>query len=166
MKNLSLRVKLMVLMGFFVLVLVGTLLFNSIASINKVGEFATSELTAVQEQQAEEMLAAAAMRAQAEVQFYLESSVAVVNSFAEVLSRTSVHNGGEPLSREEVRDLTEYMLKSAPNMNALYAQFEINGYDKKDSDNIGNARHSSDKGTLDTYWVLEEGEYVFLRQPA
>lgn len=161
MKNLSLRVKLMVLMGFFVLVLVGTLLFNSIASINKVGEFATSELTAVQEQQAEEMLAAAAMRAQAEVQFYLESSVAVVNSFAEVLSRTSVHNGGEPLSREEVRDLTEYMLKSAPNMNALYAQFEINGYDKKDSDNIGNARHSSDKGTLDTYWVLEEGEYVF-----
>jgi methyl-accepting chemotaxis protein len=148
-------------MGLFVFLLVGTLLYNSIASINNVGDFATEELTAVQQEQAEEMLKTAALRAKTEVQFYIGASVAVVDSFAEVLSDTAIHNKGLPLAREEVRSLTGSLLRSAPNMNALYAQFEINGYDGRDSDNVGNSRHSSDVGTLDTYWVLEDGEYVF-----
>lgn len=161
MKNLSLRIKLMVLMGLFVFLLVGTLLYNSIISITNVGDFATKELTAVQQVQAEEMLKTAALRAKTEVQYYIGASVAIVDSFAEVMSDTAIHNNGQPLSREEVRTLTNSLLRSAPNMNALYAQFEINGYDGRDADNIGNSRHSSDLGTLDSYWVLEDGEYVF-----
>ncbi|MFQ3231734.1 MAG: methyl-accepting chemotaxis protein [Reinekea sp.] len=151
----------MLLMGLFVFLLIGTLLFYAISSINTVGNFATEELTTVQQAQAEEMLKTAALRAKTEVQYYLGESVAVVDSFAKVMSDTSINNNGQPLSREEVRTLTQSILKSAPNMNALYAQFEINAYDGRDADNIGNSRHSSDLGTLDTYWVLEDGDYVF-----
>ncbi len=161
MDKLTIRFKLMVFTGTFIAIIIGILLVISMRSINSISDFASERMTESQRKQAEAQLQLAAENAQSQVTSYLGQTASIVTSFASVLSETAKANGGQPFSRYQVRDMTLYLLKSAPNMSALYAQFEKNGYDGLDAQNVGNTDHSSDVGTLDTYYVLEDGEYNF-----
>ncbi|ASA55208.1 methyl-accepting chemotaxis protein [Vibrio gazogenes] len=153
MSKFSIRIKLVVITGVFFACLVGVLIYLSAHSIRSLSDFSANELKLYQEEQAGLLLEAAASEVNAQVSNYLGDTAAVVTSFSKVLADTSVGNGGVPLARQKVKDMTLSLLKSSPNMNALYAQFEPNGYDGKDQASIGTGDHTSSIGTLDTYWL-------------
>ncbi|MGO2355304.1 MAG: methyl-accepting chemotaxis protein [Marinomonas foliarum] len=160
MSNLSIRVKLVFLVGFFAMCLVGIVILASTQSIRSINEFASDELNQVQKDQAETLLMSTANEAQTKVRVFLESTASTVTNFASLLTQTAIGNSGEPFSRERVHAMTKGFVKSTPTMSALYAQFEKNGYDQLDSTSPKNTLTTSDVGTLDVYWVKEEGQFV------
>ncbi|WP_341205686.1 methyl-accepting chemotaxis protein [uncultured Psychrosphaera sp.] len=89
----------------------------------------------------------------------LTQSFAPALMFAETLSNTAIPN--TPLSRELVRDMGRFALNSSPTISSIYAQFEANGYDNRDSEYLGSLNHSSPAGTIETYWIREDGQIVF-----
>jgi methyl-accepting chemotaxis protein len=89
----------------------------------------------------------------------LTQSFAPALQFANMLSNTAHPNS--PLARQQVRDLAKYSLESSPTISSLYAQFEPNGYDNLDSENVGGTTHSTPVGTLEVYWIRENGQPVY-----
>lgn len=160
MPNLSIRIKLVVLTGLFAVILVAILIFVSARSIGSIGGFATDELTQVQQDQAAALLKSTANNAQSNVEIFLGKTASTVTSFAALLNQTAVGNGGTPFTRDRIYQMTKDLLKSTPTMSALYTDFEKNGYDGKDADFPKETMNSSRVGTLDTYWILEDGKYV------
>ncbi|KUI98581.1 methyl-accepting chemotaxis protein [Vibrio sp. MEBiC08052] len=162
MSKFSIRIKLVVITGVFFACLVGILIYLSAHSIRSLSDFSANELKVYQEDQAGLLLESAASEVHAQVSDYLGDTAAVVSSFSKVLTDTAVGNGGIPLTRQKVKDMTLSLLKSSPNMNALYAQFEPNGYDGKDQQSMGTGDHTSSVGTLDTYWLTgDNGDYIY-----
>ncbi|QUX96221.1 hypothetical protein C0J08_12820 [Marinomonas sp. CT5] len=156
MSNLSIRLKLVAITGLFFSILIAILIYLSANSISSVSRFSAEELTKFEKEQAESLLKSAANQARSGVTNYLGGTATVVTSLAKVLTDTNLANGGTPYTRQQVKDLTLFMLKSAPNMSSLYSQFEPNGYDGKDKESMGKGDHTSDTGTLDAYWVKED----------
>lgn len=162
MSNLSIRLKLVVITGIFFACLIGILIFLSTTSIRSLSDFSTNELKLYQEDQAGLSLEAAASEVQSEVSTYLGNTAAVVSGFARVLTDTAASNGGTPVTRQQVKDMTLSLLLSAPYMDALYVQFEPDGYDGKDKESMGTGDHTSSVGTLDTYWLKAgAGELIY-----
>lgn len=93
-----------------------------------------------------------------QVRLFLEKAMVVTNESASILQATAVGSGGNPLSRERIKELNRIALAANPNISAFYTQLEPNGYDADDQNNRGNLAHSSNSGTLETYWVREAGE--------
>ncbi len=120
MSNLSIRLKLVVITGIFFACLIGILIFLSTTSIRSLSDFSTNELKLYQEDQAGLSLEAAASEVQSEVSTYLGNTAAVVSGFARVLTDTAASNGGTPVTRQQVKDMTLSLLLSAPYMDALY----------------------------------------------
>lgn len=160
MSNLSIRVKLVCLVGFFAVCLVGIMIWASTQSIRSINEFASDELNQVQKDQAETLLKSTASEAQTKVRGFLGATASTVTNFASLLTQTAKGNDGESFSRERVHAMTKGFLKSTPTMSALYAQFEKNGYDQLDNSAPKNTLTTSDVGTLDVYWVKEDGEFA------
>ncbi|WP_159931109.1 methyl-accepting chemotaxis protein [Oceanicoccus sp. KOV_DT_Chl] len=95
------------------------------------------------------------------VEAYLNSSAAVATTLAEVLTVSASANGGNPLSRERVKELTRDFLAANPQISAMYSQFEVNGYDGNDKNNIDQGDHSTPTGTLEVYWVRDAGKLEY-----
>ena len=74
---------------------------------------------------------------------------------AEVLSKTAVPQ--QPMAREQVKYLAEHTLSAVDSLSSVYVHFEANGYDGRDNDFIANSAHSTDSGSLEIYWVKENG---------
>ncbi len=162
MSKFSIRIKLVVITGVFFACLIGILIYLSAHSIRSLSDFSANELKLYQEDQAGLLLESAASEVHAQVSNYLGDTAAVVTSFSQVLADTAVGNGGLPFARQKVKDMTLSLLKSSPHMNALYAQFEPNGYDGQDQASMGTGDHTSSVGTLDTYWLKDGQEnYVY-----
>lgn len=89
----------------------------------------------------------------------LTQSFAPALQFANMLSNTAHPNS--PLARQQVMDLAKYSLESSPTISSLYAQFEPNGYDNLDNENVGGTTHSTPVGTLEVYWIRENGQPVY-----
>ncbi|WP_425640771.1 methyl-accepting chemotaxis protein [Marinomonas gallaica] len=157
MSKLSIRLKLVVITGIFFACLIGILIFLSANAIQSLSDFSTNELKLYQEDQAGLSLEAAASEVQSEVSSYLGHTAAVVSGFAKVLTDTAINNGGTPIARQQVKNMTLSLLLSSHNMDALYSQFEANGYDGKDKEYLGTGDHTSSVGTLDTYWLKADG---------
>ena len=89
----------------------------------------------------------------------IEESFSPVLVLAEIFSKTAYPN--TPMTREQVKYMGEHALNSTDTLSAIYAQFEANGYDNSDSKYVGELQHSSITGTLETYWVKENGQAVY-----
>ncbi|WNJ94413.1 methyl-accepting chemotaxis protein [Vibrio ruber] len=162
MSKFSIRIKLVVITGVFFACLIGILIYLSAHSIRSLSDFSANELKTYQEEQAGLLLESAASEVRAQVSNYLGDTAAVVSSFSKILTDTAVNNDGTPLTRQKVKEMTLSLLKSSPNMNALYVQFEPNGYDGKDQESMGTGDHTSSVGTLDTYWLKgDNGDYIY-----
>ena len=74
---------------------------------------------------------------------------------AKVLSKTAVPQ--QPMAREQVKYLAEHTLSAVDSLSSVYVHFEANGYDGRDNDFIANSAHSTDTGSLEIYWVKENG---------
>lgn len=91
----------------------------------------------------------------------LKESFSPALTLAKIFSSTASPNN--PLDRNEVSILTKSALQSTPSLSAIYTQFEANGYDQQDSDfaNTNANQHSSSVGTLEVYWIRENGKAVY-----
>lgn len=86
----------------------------------------------------------------------IEQSYTPLTVVAEVLKQTSTPN--TPLSREQVKHLARDTLNAVDSLSAVYIHFEQNAYDAKDSSSLGMQEHSTPTGSLEIYWVKENGQ--------
>ncbi|MGD8231879.1 methyl-accepting chemotaxis protein [Vibrio sp. TRT 1302] len=161
MKQISLKAKLLFVT---ISILLFTQAIGTYISTNSMLETSqqTKQLVSQQvEQSANAQLQLRAQEAAEQVSGYLNQAFVVPLTLAESFKSSSIHQGGTPFSRQQVKSLNKDMLIANPNVNAVYSQFEPDGYDGQDSEYIGDETHSSSSGTLEIYWVVEDGELVF-----
>tara|TARA_R110000744_G_scaffold56547_12_gene119290 strand:- start:12784 stop:14898 length:2115 start_codon:yes stop_codon:yes gene_type:complete len=89
----------------------------------------------------------------------LKQSFAPALILAETLAKTAYPN--TPFDRDVVNDLSHYALDATPTISSIYAQFEVNGYDRLDSKFLAFGQHSTPTGTLEVYWIKENGKAIF-----
>lgn len=89
----------------------------------------------------------------------LKQSFAPTLILAETLSKTA--HPSTPFSRDLVKQLSRFALDATPTVSSLYAHFEADGYDKLDSTFVDFGQHSSPTGSLEIYWINENGQAVF-----
>ncbi len=89
----------------------------------------------------------------------LKQSFSPALILAETLSKTAYPNTA--FTRDVVNDLSHYALNATPTISSLYSQFEPNGYDNLDSKFQGFGSHSTPTGTLEVYWIKENGQSVY-----
>lgn len=161
MNSLSLKLKLLVSTAsmLFVTQIVSTLL-NTI-SMTEASEYVRQLTKDIVLRSAQTQVQLKSEAAAERIEAYLNQSFVVPLSLSEMLKNTSVHVNGAPLSREEVKQLNHDMLRANPNISAIYSQMEMNGYDGLDSQYVDDSDHSTPSGTLELYWVREEGKLVF-----
>ncbi|MBB1271359.1 methyl-accepting chemotaxis protein [Psychromonas sp. SR45-3] len=89
----------------------------------------------------------------------LKQSFSPVLILAETLSKTAHPN--TPFNRGVVSNLNRYMLDATPTISSIYTHFEVDGYDGLDTQFIDFKQHSSPTGSLEIYWVKENGQATF-----
>lgn len=99
-----------------------------------------------------------AERASQRVSALLSRSFEPVKALANVYAQSAAPN--KSFSRDEVTSLVASTLESIDSASALYAQFENNAYDGKDADYKTAGRHSTPVGSLEVYFVKEDGKAV------
>lgn len=99
-----------------------------------------------------------AERASQRVSALLSRSFEPVKALANVYAQSAAPN--KSFSRDEVTSLVASTLESVDSASALYAQFENNAYDGKDADYKTAGRHSTPIGSLEVYFVKEDGKAV------
>lgn len=88
---------------------------------------------------------------------YINSVYRIPVSLANNLANSSA-KGGEGITREHVNNLVSSTLASHKDISSMYAQFEPNGYDPFDADNIGSEAiyNVADTGALEIYWIRNQ----------
>ena len=85
----------------------------------------------------------------------IEQSFTPLFVVSETLKNTARPN--EPMGREQVKYLAENTLTAVKSLSSVYIHFEANGYDGKDQQFINSTDHSTEAGSLEIYWVKENG---------
>lgn len=96
-----------------------------------------------------------------ETSVLLNRSADISQHLAAILSSTAVGASAPNYSRAQVKQLTYDLLLASPSISAIYAQFDPNGYDGRDSEFIGDQLYSSEIGSMGIYWVKDNGKPVF-----
>ena len=82
---------------------------------------------------------------------FINEAYRVPFSLAAILSGTA---GNDALSRESVVNLNKSILNNNESLSSIYSQFEVNGYDSKDTQFTNGYSHSVDgAGTLEIYFT-------------
>lgn len=166
MRTLSLRLKLLLATGMIlvltavVIIVITTLIFRD--SI----QTATDSMTASLSEQAEEIMSETALGTSQEIRRLLAVTLASASVLQQQIARSAIGAGEvPPYDREQLKRLVRNTLESNPFVSSVYAQFEPNGYDGKDSEYAGNLSHSSNTGTIEIYFTREGDQLVFHDNP-
>lgn len=155
----SIKLKLTIAFVFLILFCVSLLSYIAIYTL----KLTTSEQSEIVESQLKksvvQTLRLAGESSGKQISALLDENFSTTTGFAQVLQDSAIPN--EAFSRTQIRNISKSFLKSNQQISSLYAQFEPNGYDNKDNENIGKFEHSSDVGTLETYWLWENGSPTF-----
>ncbi|MEY8215929.1 MAG: cache domain-containing protein, partial [Colwellia sp.] len=89
----------------------------------------------------------------------LKQSFSPVLILAETLSKTA--HPSTPFNRDVVSNLNRYTLEATPTISSIYTHFEADGYDKLDSTFVDFGQHSTPTGSLEVYWIKENGQAIF-----
>ena len=85
---------------------------------------------------------------------FINEAYRIPFSFAGMVEQTSVD---DPLSRERLELAVAAVLKKNSQLSSMYAQFEPNGYDGRDSEYTQGASHSvPESGTLEIYYTRND----------
>ncbi len=82
---------------------------------------------------------------------------------ASILSSTAIGSSAPNYSRAQVKQLTQDVLLASPSASAIYAQFDPNGYDGRDTEFANDRLYSSEIGSMALYWVANNGAAEFNR---
>ncbi len=136
-------------------------LLLSILSLVSLSSVSQTQLNKVEEdlrQQVVDSLQQNAQLASRRVSGLLSQSFEPVKALANIFAETAAPNSS--LDREEVMSLLSATLESTESVSALYSQFEPNGYDKQDAQHRSSGEHSTPSGSLEVYYVKEDGKAV------
>lgn len=117
------------------------------------------------QQQAQATLTEAAAGIANETGALINRNYDLAKYLSALMSSTAHGSGQAQFSRERAQQLAGSLLAANPGISALYTQFEANGYDQADSQHDGSQVHSSRQGTLEIYWVRENGALKFVQVP-
>ncbi|ELA9243557.1 methyl-accepting chemotaxis protein [Vibrio alginolyticus] len=164
MSNWSIRNKLLFALACILLVLIGGISLSVKMSLKEITSSTTSYAENMLEEQTRETMHFATRSAEEEVEQYINSALNLTDAFSSMLASTALSNDGRPLEREQVEAITQKLLMDHRAFSALYAYFEPNAYDRLDSMfKSGDARHSTDSGSLEVFWYRDGTEVTHER---
>lgn len=158
-RNLSINTKLLVLVAALVLLCVLLMSYLSFTSLAKITD---KQLATTEKELKSSVLQSMQLtgtNAGNKVQAFLDKSFSVPLTLASILQNTALPN--ETLSRSAVKEIVRSALEANKQISAMYSQFEAQGYDGKDQSYIGNQAHSTESGSLEIYWLRENGQIVY-----
>lgn len=161
MQHASLRLKLILAVIIVFVISMSVLIWFSSHSLVNTQDFAERSMQTTLKKQAEKTLNSISDLTQQQINAFLNKAISSTLVLQSQLEQTALARQGQPLSREQVKSLTLHALESNPVISAMYAQFEQNGYDNQDAAFIDNLALGSNTGTLDIYWVRENGDFTF-----
>ncbi|MCU4676017.1 methyl-accepting chemotaxis protein [Catenovulum sp. 2E275] len=161
MEKHSLKLKLILAVVIIFITSMAILIWFSGRSLNHNQIFAEQSMTSALTKQAKHILSSVNDLTQQQISAFLNKAISSTLVLAKQLENTAIQNSGSPLTRQQVKDITLSALKSNPDISAMYAQFEANGYDNADINYVNDLSVASNTGTLDIYWVRETDEFVF-----
>jgi methyl-accepting chemotaxis protein len=158
-RNLSINTKLLFLVAALVLLCVLLLSYLSFTSLETITD---KQLATTEKELKSSVLQSMQLtgkNAGNKVQAFLDKSFSVPLTVASILGHSASPN--EVMSRNSVKELVRSALEVNTQISAMYAQFEAQAYDGKDLDYINNAAHSTESGSLEIYWLRENGQIVY-----
>ncbi|MDM5069515.1 methyl-accepting chemotaxis protein [Aeromonas salmonicida] len=164
MKQRSLKTKLLLLtMGLFLSSGLAMTLMQS-SSLQSLRSDIMAQTRSALEQEVSRTLQFQAERYAVQIGALLQQSYQVPLGIAAQLEG-SMAQPDRALSRPQVETLLGSRLQQASGISSIYAQFEADGYDGQDASWQSGASHSvSDKGSLEIYFVRDQGGQVSQQQ--
>ncbi|WP_306523569.1 methyl-accepting chemotaxis protein [Rheinheimera sp.] len=161
----SLRFKLTSGVALFIAISIGVMTGVGWYSMSRNNASAVALLSSSMQTQAEQTLSEAASGIAFETEALINRNFDLAKYYASILGATA-HGGSQvPYQREQVQAMAGELLKANSGVSALYGQFEVNGYDNADANFSAAQSHSSNKGTLEVYWVREQDGVKFVQVP-
>ncbi|AFL72127.1 methyl-accepting chemotaxis protein [Thiocystis violascens] len=163
MRTLSLRLKLLLVTGTILVLTAGMIIAAATLIFRDSIQTASASMTANLSQQAAEIMSETALGTSQEIRRLLAVTLASASVLQRQITSSAVTASSEtpPYEREQLKRLVLNTLQSNPFISSVYAQFEPNGYDGRDSEHAGNLSHSSPTGTIEIYFVREGDALVF-----
>jgi methyl-accepting chemotaxis protein len=159
----SLRFKLSFGVALLLFISIGSMAFVGWYSMSSSNESAVKRLTSSVHTLAEQILTDAAKRTALETSAVLDRNFDIAKNFAAILSGSAIGSGQTPYRREQVQAMAGHILASNTGISSLYGQFDANGYDGADSQFSIADQHSSKTGTMEIYWIREQGQLKFVQ---
>lgn len=161
MNSFSLRFKLSLSIALILAFSMGSLSFVAWRSMSKSATTSIEHSASSMQETIDGRLRDIAQASALETSMLLNRSADIAQHLAAILSSTALGANAPSYSRAQVKQLTYDVLLTSPSISAIYAQFEPNGYDGRDSEFIGDQLYSSEIGSMAIYWVNENGKPVF-----
>lgn len=134
------------------------------SSMSKSGQQAVDDISAPFESLVFDSMSERAGLIALDTSMLIERGFDLARSASSVAEQTSAHSGSHTFSREQMQQFAYAMLRGNPHISSMYIHFEANGYDQSDADFVNTTlNHSSLEGTLELYWVRENGTINFHR---
>lgn len=154
MKNWSLRNKLLLFsLGMLVLAL-GGISWVSISSMQHTSDDVVEGISESAGVWVSDLLKQSSDRISDDVGDYLNRAFDTPLMMRSLV-QPGVDNAQERFSRDQVQQIARQALAAAPGLLATYIQFEPDEFDQQDALMVGSGDHTTDIGTLETYWVRE-----------
>jgi methyl-accepting chemotaxis protein len=161
MNPLSLRFKLTLGIALLLAISMGSLSFVAWQSMSHNAQASIASASSSMEDTIKHRLSDIAEASALETGALLNRSFDISLALTSIMSNTAVGSGNTSYTRAQIKELVKDILIASPGISSLYTQLEINGYDGRDADFLGDELYSSEIGTLGIYWVAENGGSVF-----
>ena len=151
MKQLSISTKLLWITSALFLIIVAILSFSLWWSLSEKNEQLADQVQETLQQEIQQRLSARAGEYGEQVAGFINEAYRIPYSFAGMVERTSKD---APLPRDSVQLAVAGVLQKNSQISSMYAQFEANGYDGRDSEFTIDSPHSvAGAGTLEIYYT-------------
>ena len=151
MKQLSISTKLLWITSALFLIIVAILSFSLWWSLSEKNEQLADQVQETLQQEIQQRLSARAGEYGEQVAGFINEAYRIPYSFAGMVERTSKD---APLPRDSVQLAIAGVLQKNSQISSMYAQFEANGYDGRDSEFTIDSPHSvAGAGTLEIYYT-------------
>lgn len=153
MHHLSIKTKLIAFISITLALLVITLVAISWSQLNTNNDTQSAKVQDVLLAEINDKLMAKTQFYATEIAGYINTEYKIPLTLSGGLANTAENS---PLSRDSVYQMTRGALAKNPDISSIYAQFEANGYDQRDSEFTTGFTHSvPGAGTLEIYITRE-----------
>ncbi|MCG9746796.1 methyl-accepting chemotaxis protein [Shewanella sp. Isolate8] len=154
MKHLSISTKLLWITSALFLIIVAILSFSLWWSLSDKNAQLASQVQSALHDETRQRLSARAGEYGERVAGFINEAYRIPFSFAGMIEQSAAT---QPLSREGVEESVAGILRKNSQLSSMYAQFEPNGYDGRDSEYTQKISHSvPEAGTLEIYYTRNE----------